>query len=885
MSLFLFSCTNSSHIQPGAVDMTRNQAAQANAEQAKLFRLPNALSVLVIPDERFPLASLRLYVHAGSAYETDAQAGISHLLEHMVFKGTPRRPKGQISKEVEELGGYLNAATSFDYTVYIVDVPSNHFAQGLDILHDMVFNADINREELEAEKKVVLSELERNEDSPGNYMFQQIGRHALADTPYERPIIGFRETVSTFTKKDITDYIATWYQPQSMLLVVCGKVDVDDVLKEAEKLFGKMKNTNLWAPPASIDPAMLRAGSSDAHPIAPKIMIEKRPLNKIYFNAAIPVPGYTSDQDPALELFAHMLGGDKTSLLYRKYKYDKQLVDDISAYYYNFERVGLIYFDALLDADKFESFWAEFCRELPAVKATSFTEDELARAKLNIEDDLFRSKETISGLASKAGTFYFRTGSLNGERDYLNNLLSVSLDDIENVINLWFSPEALSIVALTPEEYEAPDLGKTLEAAWPASATRSQSDGNDAIAAGVEVIELDKDRKLILIPDSTLPYVSMSLAFTGGDLLINQNEQGLNDLAAATLTKGTAQMSAPEMQVYLSERAAGLSASAGKKVFTVGSTFPVQFKNDMLGLINDVLAKPAFSAEEVEREKSSQIASILAREDQPLGLAFRRLMPFLFPQQVQGFYRMGEPDQVKTYTAAQVKEFWKKQVAQPWVMAVCGQFNREEMIAFAKSLPIPQTSTPAMPDAVWTAEKELGLHMPGRNQSHVLVVFETVSSISEDNPKLEILNTYLSGMGGLLFTELRDKQSLGYSVTSIKWQSEQTGLMAFYIGTEPEKTEIALDGFKKIIHQLQTQPLQQTDLEGAANQMEGEYFRGHQSLGSRASEAAGLAILNYPLDYSLKNIEAARKVTPKEIQEVARKYLIWDKAYVVRVDP
>lgn len=878
MSLILFSSIGAS--QAGAV--AKNGPAPHPAEQQmKLYRLPNALPVLIIPDKRFPLVSLRLYVHAGSAYETADQAGISHLLEHMVFKGTPSRPKGQISKEVEELGGYLNAATSFDYTVYIVDVPSSHFAKGLDILHDMVFNAEIDHEELQSEKKVVLAELERNEDDPGNYMFQQVARQALAGTPYERPIIGFRETVSSFTRENIKDYIAKWYQPQSMLLVVCGNVKTEDALAEARKLFGEMKNSRLWSAPEALDPAPLQAKNN----WIPQIKIEKRPLNKIYFNAAIPVPGYLSSQSPGIELFAQMLGGDRTSLLYRKYKYEKQLVDDISAYYYSFERVGLLYFDALLDAGNFEKFWAEFSKELPTISAASFTEDELARAKLNIEDDLFRSKETISGLASKAGTFYFTTGSLTGEQDYLNSLRAVTLKDVGKIIDEWLAPQAMSIIALTPENYVAPNLDLTPGKTWPARAIAAKAKENKGSSSEREVIELGNGRKLILIPDDTLPYISMDMAFTGGDLLLDEKEQGLDDLTASTLTKGTAEMSAPEMEVYLSGRAADLSASASNKIFTVSSSFPIKFKEDMFALLKNVLNAPAFAPEDVERDKATQIAAIMAREDQPLGLAFRKLMPFLFPGQVQGYYRMGEPDQVKNYSTEQVKKFWEKQIAQPWVLAVSGQFDRDEVIAFAKSLPLPQADAPKMQETVWTSQKDLLLHMPGRNQSHILLVFETASAKSEDNPKLELLNTYLSGMGGMLFTELRDKQGLGYSVTTIKWQSEQTGFLAFYIGTEPEKTDIALDGFKKIIHQLQTQPLARADLEGAVNQMEGEYYRSHQSLGSRASEAARLAVLGYPLDYGLENIEAAKKATPEELQELARKYFVWDKAYLIKIEP
>ncbi len=904
----------------GAGNATPAPDATADRQPGELYHLPNSLPVLIIQDERFPLASIRLYAHAGSAYETDEQAGISHLLEHMVFKGTPTRPKGQISKEVEHLGGYLNAATSYDYTVYIVDLPSSHWAQGLEIIHDMVFNASIDPDELESEKKVVISELERNEDNPSNYLFQQITKRALAGTPYERPIIGFRETVSAITRDDIKNYISTWYQPQTMLLVVCGNVRPQAVLAEAEKLFGALKNSGVVSPRTPLVPAALRQTALSLEPRqdgaadnsapaaeqqtgetpaaktratastparnvpAPTVLLESRPLNKIYFNAAFPVPGYLSDQDPTLELLAALLGGDRTSLLYRTLKYEKQLVDDISVGYYNFERIGLIYFSALVDADKFNAFWQEFSRTLPKISAADFTVEELARAKLNIEDGLFRSKETVSGLASKAGYFFMQTGSLTAERDYLNNLRNVSLEDIGKAIKLWFRPEALTLAVLTPEDFAAPDLKTDLLQAWPPAA-QSRPSSAAAEAGDMETIEIGPGQKLILIPDHTLPYISLNLAFSGGDLLINADEQGLNDLAAATLTQGAGALTAPELEVYLSERAAGLSAAAGKKTFNIDSSFPARFKNDMFELIRTTLTAPAFAPEEVEREKSSQIAAIKAREDQPLGLAFRRLMPFLFPAQMQGYYRMGTPEQVAGYTPEQVRAYWNRQLQQPWVLAVCGDFDRDEIIAFAESLPKPPDAAPVMPAPQWTADRQLNLHMPGRNQSHLLVVFKTVGSKDPDNPKLDLLNTYLSGMGGLLFTELRDKQGLGYTVTSIKWQSEETGLLAFYIGTEPDKTETALDGFKKIIHQLQTRPLSPAELQGAVNQMEGEYYRNHQSLGSRAAEAAGLAVLDYPLDYSLNNIRQARAVTPAEIQDLAKKYLNWDDAYIIRVDP
>ena len=206
--------------------------------QTYTARLSNGLTVLVKEDDRFPLVSLRLYVHAGSAYEEPKEAGISHLLEHMVFKGTDKRPKGTVAAEVESTGGYMNAATSFDYTVYLTDMTEEHWKTGLDVLKDMAFHPSIDAEELTSEKDVVVAELKRGEDEPGQRIFRIIQKAALDGTPYKRPIIGFEDTVRAISRDDIFAYIDRLYQPQSMLLVVCGKVTAAEVMAEAERLFG-----------------------------------------------------------------------------------------------------------------------------------------------------------------------------------------------------------------------------------------------------------------------------------------------------------------------------------------------------------------------------------------------------------------------------------------------------------------------------------------------------------------------------------------------------------------------------------------------------------------------------------------------------------------------
>lgn len=240
---------------------------------AQITRLKNGLTVYILPDTRFPLVSTRLYVHAGSAYEQPQEAGISHVLEHMVFKGTEKRPKGIVARHVEEAGGYLNAATSFDYTVYLTDMPAAHWKLGMDVVKDMAFAPTLDPAELESEKQVILAELQRGEDSPNQRVFKSLQASSLKGTPYEWPIIGYPETIKNLTVEGIRAYITKYYQPQSMLLVVVGNINPAEVLTEAEALFGGLQNTADVTPPSPINAELLGSG--------PVVSVQPGPWNKV----------------------------------------------------------------------------------------------------------------------------------------------------------------------------------------------------------------------------------------------------------------------------------------------------------------------------------------------------------------------------------------------------------------------------------------------------------------------------------------------------------------------------------------------------------------------------------------------------------------------------
>lgn len=848
------------------------------ADEQRLTSLPNGLTVYVIKDTRFPLVATRLYVRTGSANEEPRQAGISHVLEHMVFKGTEQRPKGQVARDVEALGGYLNAATSFDKTWYMTDMPAEHWRMGMEVVKDMAFRPSLDPRELESEKNVVISELERDEDSPMRRLFESLQVAALKNTVYGRPIIGYRDTIKAITVKDLRAYIDHWYQPRNMMLLVAGDIEPEAVLAHAQKLFGGLKNSVDLSVPLPVDLAGAPGGA--------RVEIIRGPWNKVYLGMAFPAPGLRDLRSVELDVLSYLLGGDGTSDFYRKYKYEKQWVDSISVGNMSLARAGLLTISAQMDADKVETFWQELTRDLAGLKASEFKAEALKRAKFNLEDGMDRAGETLNGLASWRGTVQFDLGGEQAERNLRFTQRNVDENQLQRAIDQWLRPDELRVRVLAPQDVALPDLEAILQKNWPGTALAGSAGAPAATAGKREVLDLGQGRVLILIPDGTVPYVSLDLMLPGGNALLKPGQQGLAGLTARALLDGSGRLDAQDMERYFADRAAAIDATAGLQTFTVSLTGPSRFNADYFGMLGMVLRKPRFEAKEVRREAENMKSAIRQRADRPLAYMFSKLNPFLYPGgQPYGYDTLGTPDKLDSFTDKDVKEFWKKQIRQPWALSVAGNFDREAVLAFVRSLPAPEDAGLALAPPVWGKERDLNLRLPGRNQAHVLRIFKAVPSTHPDAPALMLLQSVLSGQSGLLFTSLRDEQSLGYTVTSFYRTMPEAGMMAFYIGTTPDKVEKARKGFTGIIADLKAKPLPAKMLEAAANRLRGEYYRDRQSLAARAGEAAMDAVLGRPQDFSRQLLDKAAALTPADVQAVARKYLEPAGAYDVTLLP
>ena len=849
------------------------------------FRLENGLTVLIKEDRRFPLVSVRLFVKAGSAWEKPEEAGMSHLLEHMVFKGSKTSGPG-VDKRVENAGGSMNAYTSYDMTTYLTDLPAAKWKDAMTAVRDLAFDPLLRQEDLDAEREVVIAEKKQRGDNPVTKLFQKALAHTLKGTPYESPVIGNEKALRGVTPDMMRDYIRRHYDPRDMVLSVAGDISAGDVVEEAKLLFGSYVNHNVRRMEPSIDPETLRHGLT--------VDVEKGPWDKAFLSLSFPLPGMRHELLPAADVLAHLLAGDDTAILPVRFRIEKPVVDSVNASAMTFERAGTFFVIAQLDADKVEEFLRDMGRTFATLKASDFSDEALARARLNLEDNYLRGLENIASIAETMGSEYFYDpASLGGER-YLAAVRGVSRDDIQQVLDLWLRPEGLTIAALVPEKAgkTAPLDDASAKAAlvqgWPEAgkAVAKDEKGDRAgEALKSEIVNLGEGRTLVLLPDRSLPYVSATLSFSGGELLAADEQEGLAALTAAVLTTGTEKRSLNDINVYLSDRASGLSAGSGMRSFSMQMDAPARFAPEVFALMKEVLEKPAFRDEDVERQKREQIAGIVSSEQDAMGLLGRNMRRFLFGKGAYAHRSEGDPARLATFTAKDTEAFWNRQKQMPWVLSVAGDFNREEVEKFAASLPAPSQKALKSEAPAWNKERTLSMTLPGRNQAVYLMLFPTVGTESSDRAALRLLSECLGGFTGKLYQELREKQSLGYSVFPVDWSGPATGFLAFGIVASPENLDKARTSFEAIVRDLQQNLLPAETLERAKAVAEADYYRARQSRAMRAAEGASNVLDGHGLEYGREKLEEMKAVSAETLRETARRYLKLENAYDLRVTP
>jgi zinc protease len=845
--------------------------------------LDNGLTSIVkeVPDGK--VATVQIWVKAGSIYEDDNERGITHLIEHMIFKGTDTMGAGDVAAAIEEKGGQINAYTSYEYTVYHATLPARDWGTAMDVLSDAVLHSTFDAQELEREKKVVLEEVRMRNDRPQIKLFQSLISTAYAVHPYRLPVIGTVTSVSSFTRDDILAYIGKHYHPNNFTVVVVGAVHADEVINRVKNIFGGQK---------------AQANGVDNLPVEPtqktfRMFNLEEDVNQSQLAMAFPGSAFNDADTPVLDVISGILGQGETSRLYNQLRNKEGLVYHINASSFTPKYPGLLEITATLDKDKIKAAMQSILTELFKLKYVLVDQDELERVKYNQESDFIFNLEEVDGQARVLGSFDAQSGDPR-EDDYLAEVRAVSRADIKRVARKYFNGHSLTTGYLIPRgsgfTFSKVELSHIIKVAEQAAKDSAPTSLVPSYLSNVHRFKLANGMTLLVREDAQVPTVAIRAVFPGGlrgeTLATNGAFAFISDL----LPKGTTKLSYRDISLQLADMAGDISGFTGKNTFGLKGNFLSRFFAEGFGLMRDVLLTPAFDADEAEKIRPELLAALQQQEDSLPSLAFREFNKELFQSHPYGLNTAGSPEAISSLTVAELRQIYNE-YARPdkMVLSVVGKVKAKDVLAVAERLfgswkngHDDQHQEDFLPPAPPEGAKIIDIPRD-KEQSHIIIGFLGTTLKSKDRFAMEILDTVLSGQSGRLFMQLRDKQSLAYSLSAFSLNGLDTGSFGVYIGTSPDKKDEAIKSVWQELYKIRDVPVSPAELEKARNILIGHYELGLQTHGAQAMDMALDETYALGQDYGNEYIHELSMVTADQVMAAARKYIQPDHYVLVSV--
>ena len=855
--------------------------------------LPNGLTLLVEENHAAPVVAIQVWMRVGSADEGPDEAGIAHLHEHMLFKGTARRGPGDIARTIEVCGGEINAWTSFDQTVYHVVLASRFFAEGMDVLADAVTSAAFDPAELQREIEVVCEEIKRSEDSPTRKLSRELFASAFSRHPYGRPVIGTEESVRSFTREGILRFYRRWYKPANAVLVVVGDVREAHALELAEKSFH-------WPE----DPfAAATARPAEPHRELPLARVRAEPLKEGYLSIAWPSPPLVHEDVAALDALAIVLGHGEASRLHRALKRDRLLCTEVQASCYTPVDPGLTIVGLTLQPATAREAVREALSQTYRLRSEEVTAEELSVACRLLESDAVYQRETVQGQARKLGFYQSSAGGVEFEQRYLEHVARLTPGRVRDAAERWIDPSAAVLAALLPERgcpAEAEMLEVLQEAAQihrpraPSSSALPEKRvpvrfAEHATTGPLLRDELPSGGVLLIKEERAVPLVALRAAWQGGLRAEDASNAGINMLLARLVSKGT-QTRGPERLVREMETMGGsIGGNAGRNSFGLRAEFLSRHLREGFDIFAEAIAAPAFDPEEVQRERTLQIDELRSREDNPAGVAFLLFGETLYRRHPYRFDTLGTESSVARLEPGILSRYRAQQYPPgALTISVVGDVDpaevREQVLRRFTSAPgarapiAPIQEEP--PEAPRFAVKKLD-----KAQAHLVLGFPGARLSDAARWPLEVLSAVLSGQGGRLFVELRDKRSLAYSVTSFSMEGLDPGYFAVYIGCGPGKVQEALDGIRNELKRVREEPVGDAELERARNHLIGTHAISLQRNSARAAVYAFDECYGLGADASARYAANVAAVTAEDILATAQRLLMPSREVIALVAP
>ena len=827
-------------------------AIQFPATTARKWVLPNGLTVIVQEDRSAPVASVQAWCETGSIDEgRHLGAGMSHILEHMLFKGTEKRQNSEIARKVQDAGGYINAYTSYDRTVYWIDTPAKGVPEALDILADAMMNSTLPAEEYEKEQEVIRREFAMGHDDPNRMHSLALFATAYAVNPCREPVIGHLDVFNGLTRDDVMAYYKARYVPNNLFFVVAGDVDAQKIHDQLEAYFAAYPRKSL--PPLYIPEEPEQLGRRESH--------AEFPTQLTRLSLAWHVPDITSPDMPALDLLSNILGSGRSSILYKQLREKKGLVTTISAFTYAPANAGLFGVTANLEAEHRVETERLTLRIIAGLQQDGVSAADLEKAKKQALSHHLHGLATARGIASDLGSNWLLTRNLNFSHDYLNALQRVTPDDVKRVLNKYFQESNLTVVSLNP----------------PGTLTGGNGTTAPVAAGEIQKFVFPNGLRLLVREDSRLPLVSTIACFKAGLLAETAGDNGITRLFAKVVTRGTKTRTADQIADEIEAAGGSISADAGSNSISISVDVTQADLGLALDILSDVVASATMPEAVIEREKEFLLAGIKDEEDQPTAVARNLMRANLFPGHPFGLRPSGTPGSVAGLDRQRLLDFKEKYITgSNGVIAVFGDVKAGEVRAliekeFAK-LPAgtPQMVDPPKPEPVAkriTVEENIS-----KSQAILMFGYHGADLLSTDRDALDLIHIASSDLGSRFFIRIREEMGAAYFVGASQAPGLVPGPFIFYVGTAPEKVDAVEPALFDEISKLATDGLTPEELARAKEKMLGQQDIRNQSNDAFAASAALSELYGLGYDHYKKTKATVGKFTLDDVKRVANKY-------------
>lgn len=856
----------------------------ATSTSPVVWKHPSGLTIIHRKWSAAPVVAVQLWVGVGSANENEHQLGMAHVHEHLVFKGTEKRGVGQIAEDVEAAGGSINAWTSLEETVYHVVMPAAVGGLGVDVLLDGTLRTKFDPEEVERELEVIREEIRRGDDVPARSHMEHVFSSIWKSHPYGRRVIGSIESVSAFDQDQLKDFHAQWYQPANMRLVVVGDCSRAQVEEWVE--------ASLGAQAFAATAGELEVAEFDRSPNLP--VLEYREVENARVTLAFHGPKMTHPDYPAIEMLCMLIAGSNSSVLYDRLVRKEQLA--VSAWS---DSMVLRHDGVILAGATFSPENSVFDiirvlgQELGGAPAR-LRENDLQRAKRSYEASHLHANATVQGIANAYGSGHLHLGDAHWQKEWMEKIRNVQLEDVTRVAKKWLSPQTLTIVAQFPlSEQEKEVRPSTLLDAFEDGfqvRQRQAKKQSPPDHQGYQQFELENGIRLIVQPDRTLPVFHLRMGVLAGSQVDELAGAGRSSLMTSLLTSGNTRLDTQALERELDRLGANASASLGQTTTVLALSGLKEEQAASLEIAQWCWFQSTFQKEEIDRAKRVRERALIQQYENPHYIAARALRQAFFGED----HPYATPSRGTLESLAALSQDDMRAAHQYLLdpsrlaVSVVGDVDIEALIDQLSAWGADHEKRPViLPTIVapaWPKRQDISVEHQ-RKQAVVYVSYPGLGRDDDDAAALNVLTVIMSGQGGRLFKTLREQRSLAYSVSMGSEAFRDTGMVYGRMETSPDKIDEAVFGLREELTKLCEQPLQASEVERAKARIAGQMQVALQTGGTRASLTLRDQLLGRGYRYGLDYPERFQDVTAQQIQRVAQRLLQQDHEIVVVARP